>query len=88
MLSSMRAGSVIVDLAAATGGNTPVTRDGETVVSNGVSIIGAGNLPATLPFDASKLYGKNILNFLSILVDAKGVIRTDDDDDLVKGARV
>jgi NAD(P) transhydrogenase subunit alpha len=88
MLSSMRAGSVIVDLAAATGGNTPVTRDGETVVSNGVSIIGAGNLPATMPFDASKLYGKNILNFLSILVDAKGVIRTDDDDDLVKGARV
>ena len=88
MLSSMRAGSVIVDLAAATGGNTPVTRDGETVVSNGVSIIGAGNLPATMPFDASKLYGKNILNFLSILVDAKGLIRTDDDDDLVKGARV
>jgi NAD(P) transhydrogenase subunit alpha len=88
MLSSMRAGSVIVDLAAATGGNTPVTRDGETVVSNGVSIIGAGNMPATMPFDASKLYGKNILNFLSILVDAKGVIRTDDDDDLVKGTRV
>lgn len=88
MLSSMRAGSVIVDLAAATGGNTPVTRDGETVLTGGVSVIGAGNLPATMPFDASRLYGKNILNFLSILVDAKGQIRTDDDDDLVKGTRV
>lgn len=88
MLAMMRAGSVIVDLAAATGGNTPVTRDGETVVTGGVSVIGAGNLPATMPFDASRLYGKNILNFLSILVDAQGAIRTDSDDDLVKGVRV
>lgn len=88
MLSRLRAGSVIVDLAAATGGNTPATQDGETVEVNGVSIIGAGNLPATMPFDASRLYGKNILNFLAILIDPQGQVRTDSDDELVKGTRV
>jgi NAD(P) transhydrogenase subunit alpha len=88
MLASMRAGSVIVDLAAATGGNTPVTKDGETVVAGGVSVIGAGNLPATMPFDASRLYSKNILNFLSILIDPQGLVRADADDELVRGARV
>jgi NAD(P) transhydrogenase subunit alpha len=88
MLATMRAGSVIVDLAAASGGNTPVTRDGETVVAGGVNVIGAGNLPASMPFDASRLYGKNILNFLAILVDGQGSVRTDSDDELVKGTRV
>ena len=89
MLASMRAGSVIVDLAAATGGNTPVTKDGETVVTaGGVSVIGAGNLPATMPFDASRLYGKNILNFLQLMVDKEGRMQVEVDDDLVKGTKV
>jgi NAD(P) transhydrogenase subunit alpha len=88
MLASMRTGSVIIDLAAATGGNTPVTKDGETVTAGGVSVIGAGNLPATMPFDASRLYGKNILNFLQLMVDKEGRLQTEVDDDLVKGTKV
>jgi NAD(P) transhydrogenase subunit alpha len=60
----MRAGSVIIDIAASTGGNTPFTKNRETIVHRGVTIVGDSNLPATMPSDASKLYGKNILNFL------------------------
>ena len=63
MIKSMRRGSVIVDLAASTGGNTPVTKNMSTVEFEGVKVIGDSNLPATMPSDASKLYGKNILNF-------------------------
>ena len=88
MLDSMRTGSVIIDLAASTGGNTPETRNNETVSYKGVTIIGDSNLPATMPSDASKLYGKNIQNFLNLLVDKDGVIQVDVDDDLVKGTRV
>jgi len=88
MLSGMRNGSVIIDLAAATGGNTPVTKSGETVVHNGVSIIGNSNLPATMPSDASKLYGKNILNFLQLITTKDGALHLNWDDDLVKGSAI
>jgi NAD(P) transhydrogenase subunit alpha len=87
MLKTMRRGSVIVDLAASTGGNTPVTKDRETVLYNGVTIIGDSNLPATMPSDASKLYGKNILNFLQLIITKEGALALDVDDDLVKGAK-
>lgn len=87
MLKSMREGSVVVDLAASTGGNTPVTKDRETVVFNGVKIIGDSNLPATMPSDASKLYGKNIINFLQLITDKEGNLHLNWEDDLVKGAR-
>ena len=84
-LAAMRAGSVIIDLAAATGGNTPFTKNGETVVRNGVTIIGNSNLPATMPADASKLYGKNVLNFLALILDKEGNVSLNWNDDLVKG---
>jgi len=87
MVQSMRRGSVIVDLAASTGGNTPLTKNRETVYFNGVSIIGDSNLPATMPSDASKLYGKNILNFLQLIISKEGQLTVDVDDDLVKGSR-
>lgn len=87
MLKTMRRGSVIVDLAASTGGNTPVTKNRETVLYNGVTVIGDSNLPATMPSDASKLYGKNILNFLQLIITKEGLLAPDTDDDLVKGAR-
>jgi len=87
MLDTMRRGSVIVDLAASTGGNTPVTKNRETVQYRGVSIIGDSNLPATMPSDASKLYGKNILNFLQLIISKEGQLITDSEDELVKGAR-
>jgi NAD(P) transhydrogenase subunit alpha len=86
MMERMRNGSMIIDIAAATGGNTPYTKNNETVVHNGVSIIGAGNLPSTMPSDASKLYGKNILNFLQLITTKEGGLNLNWEDDLVKGS--
>jgi len=86
MLNTMRNGSVIIDIAAATGGNTPFTKNNETVRYNGVTIVGNSNLPATMPSDASKLYGKNILNFLQLITNKEGQINLNWDDDLVKGS--
>jgi H+-translocating NAD(P) transhydrogenase subunit alpha len=86
MLKAMRNGSVVIDLAAATGGNTPFTKNNETVQHNGVSIIGNSNLQATMPSDASKLYGKNILNFLALLIDKEVKLNLNWNDDLVKGS--
>ncbi len=85
MLKNMRNGSVVIDIAAATGGNTPFTKNDETVVFNGVSIVGNSNLAATMPFDASKMYGKNVLNFLQLIIDKEGKLHLNWEDDLVKG---
>jgi H+-translocating NAD(P) transhydrogenase subunit alpha len=86
MISKMREGSVIIDLAAATGGNTDHTKNNETVVINGVTIIGNCSLSSLMPSDASKLYGKNVLNFLALLVDKNGELLLNFEDDLVKGS--
>ncbi len=85
MLSSMKSGSVIIDLASETGGNTSNTKNEETVKYNGVSIVGNSRLAATMPYDASKMYGKNILNFLQLIIDKEGALNLNFDDDLVKG---
>lgn len=85
MISKMRSGSVIIDLAAATGGNTELTRNDETVKQGGVSIIGHSRLPSEMPSDASKMYGKNILNFLQLLFNKEGLYNLNMEDDLVKG---
>jgi NAD(P) transhydrogenase subunit alpha len=86
MMKAMRQGSVIIDIAAASGGNTPFTKNNETVEHNGVSIVGNSNLPATMPSDASKLYGKNILNFLQLITTKEGQLHLNWEDDLVKGS--
>ncbi|OYW20708.1 MAG: NAD(P) transhydrogenase subunit alpha [Sphingobacteriales bacterium 12-47-4] len=86
MIAAMRPGSIIIDLAAATGGNTPFTKNNDTVVQGGVSIIGNSNLQATMPSDASKMYGKNILNFLALLITKEGQLHLNWEDDLVKGS--
>ncbi len=88
MIGSMKNGSVIIDLAASTGGNTAFTKNNETVNANGVSIIGNSNLPALMPSDASKLYGKNILNFLQLIINKEGELNLNFEDDLVKGTCV
>jgi H+-translocating NAD(P) transhydrogenase subunit alpha len=85
MIADMRVGSVIVDLAAATGGNTELTQNNETVVTNGVSIIGNSALAASMPSDASKLYSKNVLNFLKLIITKEGDMNLNWEDDLVKG---
>ena len=61
-------------------------KNDETVVYEGITIIGNSNLAATMPFDASKLYGKNVLNFLQLIIDKEGKLNINVDDDLVKGA--
>lgn len=86
MMEIMRPGSVIIDLAAATGGNTERTQNDETVVYNGVHIVGNSNLPASMPYDASKLYGKNVMNFLQLIMDKEGKLNLNFEDELVKGA--
>ena len=80
----MRPGSVIVDLAAETGGNVEVTKAGETVVHNGVSVMGQLNLPSTMPVHASQMYAKNIQNLLDLLVKG-GKFDPDYEDEIVKG---
>jgi len=88
MIQAMRNGSVIIDLAAATGGNTPVTKNNETVFYHGVRILGDSSLQSTMPSDASKLYGKNVLNFLQLIITKEGAINLNWEDDLVKGSCV
>jgi H+-translocating NAD(P) transhydrogenase subunit alpha len=86
MIEAMKKGSVIIDIAAATGGNTELTKNNETVYHNGVTIIGNSALPSTMPSDASKLYGKNVLNFLQLITGKEGQLQLNWDDDLVKGS--
>ena len=85
MIASMRAGTVIIDLAAATGGNTPFTENNQTVQKSGVTIIGNSALFCTMPADASKLYGKNIINFLQLILSKEAQLHLNWEDDLVKG---
>lgn len=86
-VKSMQPGSVIVDLAAETGGNAAGSVAGETVVTdNGVKIIGPVNLPSEMAPDASALYAKNLSNLLELLVDDEGGLKLDFDDEVVKGA--
>jgi H+-translocating NAD(P) transhydrogenase subunit alpha len=80
----MRPGSVIVDLAAETGGNVEVTRAGETVLHNGVVVMGPLNLPSTMPVHASQMYAKNIQNLVELLIKG-GKLDPDFDDEIVKG---
>lgn len=88
MIRLMKAGSIIVDLAAEQGGNCELTEPGKTVEKHGVSIIGALNLPASIPVDASLLYSNNVVNLLRHLYP-KGETPTlvpDFSDEIAKGA--
>ncbi len=88
MIEAMKNGSVIIDLAAVTGGNTDLTKNDETVSFKGVSIVGNSLLASSMPSDASKLYGKNVLNFLQLIINKEGNINLNFEDDLVKGTCV
>ncbi len=85
VVRQMKPGAVIVDLAASTGGNVAGTINGETVQVGGVTIIGTSTLPSSMPADASKLYAKNVVNFLKLILDNEGNLTLNFDDDLVKG---
>src|SRR5881392_1836513 len=87
MVKGMRPGSVIVDLAAETGGNVELTQAGRDVDVNGVSIIGTRNVPSTMPLTTSQLYARNVANLLLHLVK-DGAIALDFADEITKGACV
>jgi NAD(P) transhydrogenase subunit alpha len=81
----MKAGSVVIDLAAEQGGNCELTRAGETVLHGGVKIVGPVNLPATLPYHASEMYARNLFNFLKPALP-KGALVIDWSDEVFAGA--
>ncbi|HRK26202.1 MAG TPA: Re/Si-specific NAD(P)(+) transhydrogenase subunit alpha [Chitinophagales bacterium] len=85
-IAKMKPGSVIIDLAASTGGNCALTQNNQTVVCHGVTIIGQSNIPATVPQDASKMFGKNVVNFLKLLITKDGSLHLNFDDDIVQGS--
>jgi NAD(P) transhydrogenase subunit alpha len=82
----MQPGSVIVDLAAESGGNCELTKAGETVVENGVRVIGPRNLASEMPAPASQLYAKNLENLLGLLVSEEGELNVDFEDDILAAA--
>src|ERR671922_385060 len=89
MVASMRPGSVIVDLAVERGGNCELSEFGKTVVKHGVKIIGPANLPAELATDASSLFARNLLNFITPMVDKETkALKIDTNDEVVKGTLV
>ena len=87
MVKAMAPGSVVVDLAAEQGGNVESSRPGETVDVNGVKVLGPVNVPSEAPHHASLMYGKNVANFLALLV-SDGVLAPDLDDDIVSQSTV
>ncbi|HVP85760.1 MAG TPA: Re/Si-specific NAD(P)(+) transhydrogenase subunit alpha [Rhizomicrobium sp.] len=89
MIKTMKPGSVIVDLAAEQGGNTPLTKADEVTTAHGVTIMGYTNLPARLASDTSSLYARNLFNFVALIVDKKtGALALNWEDEIVKGAGV
>ena len=84
MVERMAPGSVVVDIAAERGGNCELTKPGETVVHNGISILGPVNLPSAVPYHASQMYAKNIATFLKYLIGKDGNLAIDRADEIVR----
>lgn len=85
-VANMEPGSVIVDLAAETGGNCELTKVGEVVVVNGVKIVGPTNLPSDLPGHSSQLYAKNLENLLGLMITDEGDLNLNFEDDIIEAA--
>jgi NAD(P) transhydrogenase subunit alpha len=91
VVKNMREGSVIVDLAAATGGNCPLTEADKVVVKYGVTLVGHTNYPSMMPSDASAFYGGNIMNLLNIMVEKTDdalVLNNLDEDEITSAMRL
>ena len=86
-VDNMRPGTIVVDLAAAGGGNCELTRPGETQIYNGVTLFAPLNLPVTVPGHASQLYSRNVTNFLTLLIK-DGALHLDMNDEIVRGSCV
>lgn len=86
MVAGMKAGAVIIDMAAETGGNCELTQAGEKVVTdNGVTVFGPVNIPSTAAIHASEMYAKNIFNLLNLMIDENGLC-PDWEDEILAGA--
>jgi len=83
MASALQPGSVIVDIAAERGGNCELTHPGQTVVHQGISILGPVNIPSSIPYHASQMYGSNVTAFLKIMVK-KGELAVDRADEIIR----
>lgn len=84
-VAQMRPGSVIVDLAASTGGNCEATQNNQTIQYHGVTIIGDSNLAARMPQDASTLFGNNVANYLKLFIK-NGTLNLDFDNEIIRGS--
>lgn len=84
-VEKMKPGSVVIDLAASTGGNCELTKDNEVVMHNQVKIIGNSNYASDMPYDASSMFGKNLMNFLKLLINDNGDLIIDFSDEIIKG---
>jgi len=84
-VEAMNRGSVIIDLAASTGGNCECTENNKTITVRGVTIVGKSDFPSDLPADASLMYSNNMINFLKLMISKDGKINLDFNDDIVKG---
>lgn len=87
-VEAMKPGSVIIDIAASTGGNCEVTKNNETIIHNGVTVIGNSFLAVDMPSDSSKMFGKNVINFLKLIITKEGNLNLNWEDDIVKGTAV
>ncbi|TKG93465.1 Re/Si-specific NAD(P)(+) transhydrogenase subunit alpha [Puteibacter caeruleilacunae] len=85
IVEQMKPGSVIIDLAASTGGNCEVTVDNQMISHHGINVIGNSNYPSSMPLDASRMFSKNLFNFLKLIINDKGDLNLDFDDDIVQG---
>ena len=83
-VDEMQPGSVIIDMAAGSGGNCELTKKDETIVYKQVRIIGNSNYPSKMPADASKMLGNNYINFLNLMIDEEGSLKLDFEDDIIK----
>ena len=83
-VDEMQPGSVIIDMAAGSGGNCELTIKDETIIYKQIRIIGNSNFPSKMPADASKMLGNNYINFLKLLITEEGNLNLDFEDDIIK----
>ncbi len=86
MVQSMKAGSVIVDMAVEMGGNCPLSEMDQVVVKHGVTLVGISNIPALMATDASSLYARNLFNFIAPMLQEDGSLQIDRDDEVMDAA--
>ncbi len=84
-VAKMVPGSVIVDLAASTGGNCELTQNGKTIAEHGVTIIGKSDFPSDMPMDSSQMFSKNVFNFIKLFLDENNSLKIDLEDDIIQG---